>query len=208
MCVPIKVKMCPGLLLDSHRCLWCWRSIAALVETCSISSEEAGVLWGPQQGADSVMLSSVKTEKAITASVSDNNHKQAHQHSGGELLDPRQRFVSQGSVIIKTTAGVKEIRDQSKPLKIRLHERCSRNVQHSARVQWGSHFLKYFTTSNQWHHSGAGWAATLPHKEQQTASALQLDWDPELQSQRILTHNIQPKNTREHAGKLHTSATD
>lgn len=34
---------------------------------------------------------------------------------------------------------------------------CTRNVQCSAGLQWGSHFVKNFTrTSNQWHHHRAG----------------------------------------------------
>ncbi len=84
-----------------------------------------------------MMLSSVKTEKATTALASGNTHKQAHQHNGGEFKHcVRSKIkISQGSVITKITAGDKEVRDKSKPLKIRLHERCSRNVQHSARVQ-------------------------------------------------------------------------
>lgn len=52
------------------------------------------------------------------------------------MLDPRQRFTSHGSVVTEITAGDEQIRDDKrKSLKIRLHERCSRYVQRSARVQ-------------------------------------------------------------------------
>ena len=175
--IPIKSKMCLGLLhfITSYHCWWCWRSIAALVETCSISTEEAGGPWGPRQEADSGMLSSVKTEKAIK-NISD--HKWAHRHTGGEL---KHIVGSEDTDLFVRTAAVKRSKNKKKkrkkktgPLKKRLHKRCSKNVQHSARVQWGSHFLKHFTTSDQWHHSRAGWAAPLLHKEQQSGSAVGL----------------------------------
>lgn len=43
------------------------------METCSTSTEEAGGLWGPQQGADSETQSSVKTQNTTTTSATVNN---------------------------------------------------------------------------------------------------------------------------------------
>lgn len=43
------------------------------METCSTSTEEAGGLWGPQQGADSETQSSVRTQNITTTSATVNN---------------------------------------------------------------------------------------------------------------------------------------
>lgn len=180
------------LFFDSYHCWWCWHSIAGLVETCSISTEEAGGLWGPQQGADSETMSSVKTDKAIITSVSVNTHKRAQQHTGGEFKHCK---IKDKNVFLRGLSWDKRI-------KLNLLEMQSQCAALSSRVQWGSHFLKYFTTSNQWHHSRAGWTAAAA-ATQRTTNCL-CSWTETPSS------NIQPENTREkeHVGKLHTSATD
>lgn len=117
-------------------------------------------------------------------------------------------IISHRSFIIEHNCWRFHCADKTKPQKNQAtQETKKKNTQDSAWVQWGSHFLKYFTTGNQWHHSREGWAA-LPHKEQQTGVGLQSDWKPELQSQCVFVRAHAASNTGERGGKLHTSAID